>query len=155
MERFNETKNDEVNEFKKFSYPYYAKKRLKFFDEEENINNENVNANINENICNNANEIEEQNNNKNEIKNNKIFLVSEFLIPEITKIYQKAKKFDYNFDVINSDFKDFIHNISFENDENKNIINIQNNISDNNIINTNYTKKKYIDESFSNKSREC
>ena len=152
MERFNETKNDEVNEFKKFSYPYNAKKRLKFLDEEENINNENINANINENICNNANEIEEQNNNKNEIKNNKIYLVSEFLIPEITKIYQKAKKFDYNFDIINSDFKDFIHNISFENDENKNIINIQNNISDNNIINTNYTKKKYIDESFSSKS---
>ena len=66
---------------------------------------------------------------------------SQLLIPEIMKVYQKAKKFDYSFDLINVNFKDFIHNFSFENDENKNINNIQNN-SSNNITNTNSNSNK-------------
>ena len=169
MDRFNDTtKNDEGYEFKKYSYPY-TKKKLKFFEEEENMNNDNnennennenndnndnnENVNENDNLSCNFSEICEQNNNnnnnhKNQINNDKIIFVSE-LIPEITKIYQKAKKFDYNFDIINSDFKDFIHNISFENDENKNISNIPYNTS-NNVFNNNYTKEKLINETFSN-----
>ena len=162
MDRFNDiTKNDEGYEFKKYIYPNYPKKKLKFFEEEENMNNENNENEIendkNDNISCNLSEIKEPinnninnniNNHKNQINNDKIIIVSE-LTPEITQIYQKVKKFDYNFDIINSDFKEFIHNISNENDENKNTSNISNKIS-NNLLNNNYIKEKYINESLSN-----
>ena len=44
------------------------------------------------------------------------------------KIHQNSKKFNYNIQTINTDFNDFINLCSFQNDENKNIENIPNNI---------------------------
>ena len=130
------------------SYPY-IRRNLKFFGEDDNINNEN----LNENISNDSSEKEENNINKktdvikNENNNEKkdIFLESDKIFPEIMKIYQKAKKFDYNFDLININFKDFIDNFSFENKENKNILNIHSN----NVLDKIESKQKYINESLS------
>ena len=139
------TKNDEGYSFRKMSYPY-IKKNLKFLEEDENMNMNN--GNLNENISYNSNEKDEENNinikNENFEEKKEIILENQLLIPEIMNIYQKAKKFDYNFELININFKDFIHKFSFENKENKNTTNIINNNLENNI-----EKQKIINESFS------
>ena len=140
------TKNDEGYCTRKMSYPY-IKKNLKFLEDEENMNINN--GNLNENINYNSNQKDEQNNintkNENNEEKNEIILENQLLIPEIMNIYQKAKKFDYNFELINLNFKDFIHKFSFENKENNNTENMpSNNIQDNNI-----EKRKYINESYS------
>ena len=110
------TKNDEEYCFRKMSYPQ-VKKNLKFLEEDENINTNNVN--LNENINHNSNEKDEENNidknNETNEEKKEIILENQLLIPEIMNIYQKAKKFDYNFELININFKDFIHKFSFEN----------------------------------------
>ena len=141
------TKNDEGNCFRKMSYPY-VKKNFKFLEEDDNMNINNENLNISYN----SNEKDEQNNinkhnehNENDEEKEEIFLENKLLIPDIMNIYQKVKKFDYNFELINLNFKDFIHKFSFENKENKNTTNIPtNNSQDNNI-----EKQKLINESFS------
>ena len=149
-DRFNDiTKNDEGYEFRKISYPENIKRNLKFLEEDDDINNENSNDNISYNS---SEKDEEYNNKKNIFTKKEIIeekkdwvLGSDVLIPEIMKIYQKAKKFDYNIDLINIDFKDFIHNFSFENDENKNTINIPSNTN----LDNNITRQRYISETFS------
>ena len=129
------------------SYPN-LRRNLKFFEEDENMNNGNISIDSSEkdeqNNIKKKNDFIKNENNNNEKKN--IILESEKIFPEIMKIYQKAKKFDYNFDLININFKDFIHNFSFENNENKNTLNIPHN----NVLNNNEIKKKYINESLSN-----
>ena len=143
-------KNDEGYELRKMSYPYNLKRNLHFLEDDENINNENINDNISYNSSEKNGQFttEKRNdfiNNENSKENKDFIFNSDLLIPEIMKIYQNAKKFDYNIDLINIDFKDFIHNFSFENDENKNTINISsNNISDNST-----NRLRYISESFS------
>ena len=142
------TRNEDGYSLRRLSYPYTAKKSKMFEEDEENININN--GNINENIYRNyLNQKEEQKSickridfqdvpeetNKKKEKEKEIASDSQLLIPEIMKVYQQAKTFDYSFDLINVNFQDFIHNFSFENDENKNINNIQNN-SSNNITNT-------------------
>ena len=152
------TKNEDGFSLRRLSYPYTAKNSKNLEEDEENINNGNGNDNIN---CNYLNEKEEQkikiigkkidfqNVVEETNKNKDIIIDSQLLIPEITKILQKVKKFDYNFDLINVNFKDFIRDFSFENDENKNINNIQNNNNSNNITITNSIKKKSSNESYS------
>ena len=140
------TKNDDGYCCRKMSYPY-IKKNLKFLEDDENINLNN--GNINENISYNLNEKDEQNNinknNENNEEKKEIILENKLLIPDIMNIYQKAKKFNYNFELININFKDFIHNFSFENKENLNTSNaINNNNQDKNI-----EGQKYINESSS------
>lgn len=130
------------------SYPY-IKKNLKFLEEDENINmnNEN-NENLCENISCNSNKRDEQDNinkkSENDEEKKEIILENQILIPEIMNIYKKAKKFDYNFELININFKDFIHKFSFENKENRDTTNIPNNYSQDNI-----EKPKFINESIS------
>ena len=85
---------------------------------------------------------------QNNFENDNIILESKSLIPEILKVYQKAKKFDYNFDAINMNFKDFVHNFSLANDENKNIENIPNNTYNIN-DNDNSNKKKSVNDCYS------
>ena len=132
------------------SYPNNYKRKFKFLEEDENTNNENLNDNISC-ISGEKNElftIRKKNeclNNENNHEKKDVLFDSYLLIPEIMKIFQKSKKFDYNIDLINIDFKDFIHNISFENDENKNTLNIS---SNNNSYN-NANKERYINESLS------
>jgi hypothetical protein len=89
------------------------------------------------------------NNNLNNKKKDKIIFESKALINEISNIYKKAKKFDYNFESINVDFNDFINHFSFENNENKNIMNIPNNVIYS-FSNENITQRKGIGESFTN-----
>ena len=138
-------KNDEGYELRKMSYPYNLKRNLHFLEDDENIN-DNISDNSSEKNGHFTTEKRNDFINTENSKENKDFIFnSDLLIPEIMKIYQNAKKFDYNIDLINIDFKDFIHNFSFENDENKNTINISsNNISDNNA-----NKLRYVSESFS------
>jgi hypothetical protein len=69
----------------------------------------------------------ETNNNLNNKNKDKIIFESRALINEINKVYKKVKKFDYNLEAINIDFNDFINHFSFDNNENKNILNIPNN----------------------------
>ena len=171
-DKFNDmTRNEEGYSLRRLSYPYTAKNSKMFEEDEENINinNGNINENIYHNYLNQKEEQklvckkidfqdvpEETNKKKENEKEKEISSDSQLLIPEIMKVYQKAKKFDYSFDLINVNFKDFIHNFSFENDENKNINNIQNNNS-NNITNTNSNsnKKKSTNESYSPLSQTC
>ena len=143
------TQNDESLGFRKISYPYNIKNNLKFFEEEENANNGNINENQSYNhgekenkIPNKKNELVTEEDNK-EIEKKEIILETQLLNPEIMTIMKGAKKFNYNFDLINIDFKDFIHKFSFDNDENKNISNISSNISN----------KKSINDSYSNLSQ--
>ena len=89
------------------------------------------------------------NNNLNNKNKDKIIFESRVLINEINKIYKKAKKFDYNFEAINIDFNDFINHFSFDNNENKNTLNIPNN-DIYSFSNDNITQRKKVGESFSN-----
>ena len=89
------------------------------------------------------------NNNLNNKNKDKIIFESRVLINEINKIYKKAKKFDYNFESINIDFNDFINHFSFDNNENKNTLNIPNN-DIYSFSNDNITQRKKVGESFSN-----
>ena len=154
-ERFNDMiKNEEGYGFRKLSNPCIIRSSKQNEQEEENINNENISSNLSEkevkNIIPKKLVFDENEKDNNLIKNNEIILESNILIPEITKIYKKARKFDYNFDLINIDFKDFINNFSFENKENdNNIYNISNNII-NDASSDNLSKKKYKKQSFSN-----
>ena len=91
----------------------------------------------------------ETNNNLNNKNKDKIIFESRALINEINKIYKKAKKFDYNLEAINIDFNDFINHFSFDNNENKNILNIPNNAIYS-FSNDNITQRKSRGESFSN-----
>ena len=91
----------------------------------------------------------ETNNNLNNKNKDKIIFESRALINEINKIYKKAKKFDYNLEAINIDFNDFINHFSFDNNENKNILNIPNNAIYS-FSNDNITQRKSIGESISN-----
>ena len=91
----------------------------------------------------------ETNNNLNNKNKDKIIFESKALINEINKIYKKAKKFDYNLEAINIDFNDFINHFSFDNNENKNILNIPNNAIYS-FSNDNITQRKSRGESFSN-----
>ena len=91
----------------------------------------------------------EPNNNLNNKNKDKIIFESRALINEINKIYKKAKKFDYNLEAINIDFNDFINHFSFDNNENKNILNIPNNPIYS-FSNDNITQRKSRGESFSN-----
>ena len=143
-------KNNEGYELRKMSYPFSLKRNLQFLEDNENINNENINDNISYNSSEKNGQFttEKRNdyiNNENTKEDKDFIYNSDLLIPEIMKIYQKAKKFDYNIDLINIDFKDFINNFSFEEDKNKNTIsNSSNNISDNNTNNL-----RNVSESFS------
>lgn len=145
--------------FRKFSYPYTIKLPKFLEEDDENINNGSINENTSFNNLNERDEpkiigkkIDFQNIPEEINEKNEIIIESQLLIPEIMKIYQKAKKFDYNFDIININFNDFIHNFSFENEDNKIINDIQNNNSNNfsnNISNDNLSKKKVNNESYS------
>ena len=141
-------KNDEGIGFRKLSYPYYIKNNFKFFEEEENMD-ENINENLS---CTSSENKQQLINKKNELitledkkenEKNEINLETQLLNPEIMKIMQATKKFKYNFELINLDFKDFVHKFSFENDENINTSNITNNMNN----------KKNINESDSNFSQ--
>ena len=91
----------------------------------------------------------ETNNNLNNKNKDKIIFESRALINEINKVYKKVKKFDYNLEAINIDFNDFINHFSFDNNENKNILNIPNNAIYS-FSNDNITQRKSRGESFSN-----
>ena len=91
----------------------------------------------------------ETNNNLNNKNKDKIIFESRALINEINKVYKKVKKFDYNLEAINIDFNDFINHFSFDNNENKNILNIPNNALYS-FSNDNITQRKSRGESFSN-----
>jgi hypothetical protein len=88
------------------------------------------------------------NNNLNNKNKDKIIFESRVLINEINKIYKKAKKFDYNLEAINIDFNDFINHFSFDNNENKNTLNVPNN-DIYSFSNDNITQRKSIGESIS------
>ena len=96
-------------------------------------NNENMNENI---IINNYNwmqndgikrlckKIDFNNEDKNE---NKIFILeSSNLLSDILNIHKNSRTFNYNIQMINTDFNDFINLCSINNDENQNIENISN-----------------------------
>ena len=91
----------------------------------------------------------ETNNNLNNKNKDKIIFESRALINEINKVCKKVKKFDYNLEAINIDFNDFINHFSFDNNENKNTLNIPNN-DIYSFSNDNITQRKSRGESFSN-----
>ena len=97
---------------------------------EEKNNNENINDNImrnynlkqNEDIKNICKKIDFNNEDKND---NKIFILeSGTMLSDIMNIHRNSIKFNYNIQMINTDFNDFINLCSFNNDENRNIENI-------------------------------
>ena len=97
---------------------------------EEKNNNENINDNImrnynlkqNEDIKNICKKIDFNNEDKND---NKIFILeSGTILSDIMNIHRNSRKFNYNIQMINTDFNDFINLCSFNNDENRNIENI-------------------------------
>ena len=135
---------------KEFS-PYYAKINLvEMFNEADKVEENEMKKNNNENIINNYNwkqnegikrlckKIDFNNEDKNE---NKIFILeSGTILSDILNIHKNSRKFDYNIQMINTDFNDFI---SINNDENQNIENISN-------FNNSYSGFNKIEQSNSN-----
>ena len=105
-------------------------------NDDRNYNNNNENENNNENIeykwkpndgiKNICKKIDFNNEMKN--INNVNIIESASLISDLMKVHQNSKKFNYNIQTINIDFNDFINVCSFQNDENKNMENLPNNI---------------------------
>ena len=134
VEMFNEADKAEENGVKKNNYDNYENMN-------ENIIINNYNWKQNDGIKRLCKKIDFNNEDKNE---NKIFISeSGALLSDILNIHKNSRKYNYNIQMINTDFNDFINLCSINNDENQNIENISN-------FNNSYSGFNQIERSNSN-----